>query len=129
MIGQKAMAPTKQMAANASKALERSYRFFRDTGAPGIVGESAKGAWDLARAELESASRGWYCEWEDDPEGVDTLGDIDPEDVSEILTCVLYDQNGELLTSLGGIVDPDRDYARVVEAELALDVLAELGKM
>lgn len=122
------MAVPKRMAANVSKALERSYRFFREH-AGYVVGRSAETAWDLARAELEATSRGWYCEWEHDPDGMDTLGDIPPEEVSEVLYCVLYDEDGEVLSSLGGIVDPDRNYARVVEAELALEALLEQGEM
>lgn len=122
------MAVPKRMAANVSRALERSYRFFREH-AGYIVGQSAKGAWNLARAELEATSRGWYCEWEHDPDGIDTLGDIPPEEVEEILVAVLYDEDGEVLSSLGGVVDPDRSYARVVEAELALEVLLERGEM
>jgi hypothetical protein len=122
------MAAPKRMAANASKALERSYDFFRKH-AGFVVGKSAQGAWKLARAELEAASRGWYCEWEDDPDGFDTLGEIPPEEVEEVLIAVLYDENGEMLASLGGIVNPDRNYARVVEAELAVDALAEFGQI
>jgi len=86
------------------------------------------GALKLAKAEQEASARGWRVQWDQDPEGWDTLGDIDPNDVREILSAVLYDENNAVIGSLSGIVDPDRVYGRVVEAELALDALTELGE-
>ena len=49
---------------------------------------------------------------------------IEPKDRHHKLT---WDNNLSYTTlaSLGGIIDPDRDYKRVIEAELALEVLAE----
>lgn len=96
---------------------------------PGETPEQGKkrGATALAKAEQEATARGWTVEWEQDPEGMDTIGDIDPETVKEILIAVLYDEQGNVLGSLGGIVNPDRNYGRVVEAEMALEALSESG--
>ncbi len=110
----------------AAKADPRAVAFFRKN-AGGVVGREDEGARALAHAEQEATARGWYVEWFDDPEGWDSLGDIDPETVKEVLYAVLKDENGEVLTSLGSIADPDRTYGRVVEAELALEALSNAG--
>jgi hypothetical protein len=104
------------------KADPRAVAFFRKN-AGGVVGREDEYARELAHAEQEATARGWAVEWHDDPEGWDSLGDIDPETVKEMLYAVLKDENGNVLTSLGSIVDPDRAYGRVVEAELALEAL------
>lgn len=88
---------------------------------------AAAEAWARNRGDLEFV-------WEDDPDGADTLGDIDPATVSEILQCTLYWSDPSrsrlkltrrVLASLGGIVDPDRAYRRIIEAELALEAYNE----
>lgn len=76
-----------------------------------------RNARSLARAEMAAKSRGWHVEWKHDPEPWDP-GDTDYEP-KEVLIAVLLDENGQWQGSLGGIADPDRNYARVVEAELA----------
>ena len=81
-----------------------------------------RGAKLLAEAEAEAARRGWRVKWEDDQLPYE-IGDAETEMPSEVLTAVLYDENGNVLASLGGIADPDRNYGRVVEAELALEAL------
>ena len=55
------------------KEVQRGYEFFRRAGSPAHV------AILLARAELVAESLGWLFDWEDDPEGWDVLGDIDPQ--------------------------------------------------
>ena len=84
----------------------------------------------LAEAEAEAERRGWKVAWEDDPSGWDSLGDVDPSEVSEVLSAVLKDDDGRALASLGSIafgkgqsVEADRRYGRVIEAELALEAL------
>lgn len=69
---------------------------------------------NLARAEAEASARGWRCEWEGDPDGE-----------LEALGAVLRDQDGHVLVDRWGIVDPSRDAKRVVEAEMALEILEE----
>ncbi len=78
----------------------------------------------LARAEAEAEDRGWTVTWEDDPE--EWQGD--DERPFEVLVAVLRDANGNVLGSLGNIgmsgnTRTDRDYARVIEAELAEEAL------
>lgn len=102
----------------------RAVAFFRKH-AGSVIGREEENARALAHAEQEATARGWNVEWSHDPEGWDSLGDIDPETVKEVLSAVLRDENGGVLASLGSIVDPDRAYGRVVEAELALEALSE----
>ena len=97
------------MAARVDPKLKKAYDFFKKH-AGGVVGRNAEGALALARAEAV-----------DEDEYM--LGD-EEEMPSEVLYAVLKDQDGEVLESLGGIGDPDRNYGRVVEAELALEALA-----
>lgn len=66
---------------------------------------------ELAKAEHEASQRGWTYEWEHD-ESEYQMGDAETEMPSEVLCCVLRDQH-----------DPDRNYGRVVEAELAYEAL------
>lgn len=83
----------------------------------------------LAAAEAEASDRGWYYEWEEDSDGFDTLGDVPEEDVTEVLTCVLKDENSKVLGVLGGILmghnsAENRRQARLIETELALEALS-----
>jgi len=85
-----------------------------------------------AEAEIEAVNRNWKVIWEDDPEGWDSLGDIDPSEVEEVLSARLVDENGRTLASLGSITFgknsvESRAYGRVVEAELALEALSRKG--
>lgn len=126
-----------------------AFRFFR-AHAGGIVGHNAETALHLARAEEWAAEHGRRYQWGDDPCG--DLGDhaywcaiarrweagrdVDgtpymrrrrgPECEHTIEDCILYDEGQDVLASLGSIIDADRNYRRVVEAELALEALAEI---
>lgn len=93
----------------------------------------------LARAEEHAAAQGWSVAWATDEDATDedALGDHEYwcDDAKsgkcgghEVLACVLYDKadfavpfgaRRASLASLCGIIDPSRDYARVVAAELA----------
>jgi len=93
-----------------------------------------RGAMQAAEAEDEAYNRGWRTFWEDDPEGWDSIGDIPPEDIREVLWARLVDENNRTLASLGSIVfgrgesgEDNRRYGEVVEAELALQALSEAG--
>jgi hypothetical protein len=81
-----------------------------------------RGAKALARAEAEASARGWRVDWEGDPEEYQ-MGDAETEHPKEVLGAVMRDEHGHVLASLWGIGDPDRNYSRVVEAELALEAL------
>jgi hypothetical protein len=65
-------------------------------------------------------------EWKDDE--YPDLSWAEPEDrekIKEVLVATLKDAEGSVLASVGGIIDPDKNYGRVVEAELALQALSE----
>ena len=72
----------------------------------------------LAAAETWANDNDVTYEWREDS-NPDMSG---IEDAREVLGCLLF-QDGVILTSLWGIADPDHYYRRVVEAELALDVM------
>jgi hypothetical protein len=82
-----------------------------------------EGAMKLAQAEYEAEERGWTVEWDYDNEPYD-MGDAETEMPSEVLVAILKDASGNVIGSLSGIGDPDNNYRRVVEAELALEALA-----
>lgn len=96
------------------------------------MGYGAGQALEMARAEAEAREAGLHFEWADDPVGwgdVESdlrMGYIDqaPERV-ECAACLSED--GECLASLCGIEDADDDYRRVIEAELAMEALAQMA--
>jgi hypothetical protein len=94
---------------------------------PRAVGHRIPTAVLLAHAEEVAESLQWDTEWDEDPDGADSLGDVDPATVSEILVATLKDTDGEVLASLGSITDPDRNERRVVAAQLALEALEQKG--
>lgn len=90
----------------------------------------ARGAREAARALNEGERRGWYVEWEHDEFNHGDYGENEdgtPYVPNEVLVAVLYDADGNVLESLGGIADPTRDYAKTVEAELMMEALATAG--
>jgi hypothetical protein len=108
--------------------LRKAYDFFKEH-AGGVVGEAGVGALNLARAEAYAKEHDWVFEWEDDPEEYQ-LGDAEDEVPPEVLNCMLRDEDGNVLASLGGIgmsgnTREDKDYGRVIEAELALEAMPE----
>ena len=100
-----------------------SYAAGKETKAQG----RRRGAIALAKAEAEAANRGWRVRWEHSVEPYE-MGDAEMEMPSEVLDAVLFDEHGHAIASLGQIGDPSRSYGRVVEAELALEALAERGE-
>lgn len=106
-----------------NRAVKSAYDAFRKRGHPARVAL----AW--ARAECEQGIRSWAVEWSHDP-GADLSFMTTRERAKEheVLCAVLYDQaqgRQAVLNSLCGIVDPDRGYAREVEAELVDNALHE----
>lgn len=91
------------------------------------------GARELARAERYAKDAGWHAEWTHDPtwNGETLCSHVGAEKCTprEVLDCVLYDARGVTIASLGAIGDPSRDYARVVEAELASEALAHIESL
>lgn len=107
-----------------SKEVKRSYDFFRKK-----MEEPAVNAIALARAEVIAEALGWEFEWKlEEEDWASFLGpDEDIEDINEVLYVLLRDEDGEILQSLGGIADPTRDFARFMEAQLAMEELYQRG--
>lgn len=105
------------------KSLFEAARFFKQH-AGGIVGQASAGALRLAKAEAEAEKRGITFEWSgDDDADLSWMSEAERKNVSEVL-CAVAKRNGKACASLCGIVDPDRNYGRVVEAELAMEALS-----
>lgn len=90
-----------------------------------------RSAQQAAKAEKIAEELGWRFEWENDPEPYE-MGDAETEAPDEVLTCVLYDENGDVLASLGGIgmsgtQRERKNYGRVIEAELAMEGASNRG--
>lgn len=117
----------------------RAYQFFK-ANAGGIVGESALGAAMLARAEealvaaVDAGAVRVLWEWEEDIDD-SWMSEREPwEQPHEWTRCAIVrdivcdrgHKHVEYLASLGGIVDADASYRRVIEAELAAECEAEL---
>lgn len=125
--------------------LVERFRFFL-ANAGYVVGRRAQGALELARAEARAEDEGLSFVWEADEDGYWSAvhdGDIKSGGNDEMLwcRCVLpcaicarhagtndpdKCPHAQILASLYSIINPDRDYRRVVEAELALEALAHL---
>lgn len=99
--------------------LQEAFRFFH-ANAGGIVGEHAVCALHLAKAEEWAQLNDLRVDWEPDHiEDLSWMSDAERAQPHECYCAVLRDPEGTVLAVLGGIVDPDRKYTRVVEAELA----------
>ncbi len=99
----------------SSRTITSAYKFFR------LQGYSVDASFAYARAEREAEERGYAFLWMDD-EGADWY-DESGYVPDEILGCVCKDEDGEVRASLWCIADPSLEYARVVEAELAMEVV------
>ena len=84
---------------------------------------------NLAQAEQDADLYGFSFEWSEDECGCSGCEcgskqcDCHTGRQHETLCCVCRDNKGAVVASLGGICSPDRNYRRVVEAELALEAL------
>jgi hypothetical protein len=84
----------------------------------------------LAEAERQVRNLGWRFDWQDDW----TVGSHTAEygkDCGEPETCescIVYSEVGTILASLHCIDDADHNYRRVIEAELALEALANYDR-
>jgi hypothetical protein len=104
-------------------SLVRSYRFFFEF-AGCCVGFRAQGALALAKAERYSTDHEWVAFWEwDEDADLSWMSEEERNREHEVLCCLLKDADGNVLASLGGITDPDRNYQRVIVAELALEAV------
>lgn len=95
---------------------------------------------EMAKAESTAVERGWYIEWREDFDGCAGCECGSNEcpcfrskgnrtSYHEPQGCVVYDEpRGNVLASLWGICGADSNYRRVIQAELALEALAEAGE-
>lgn len=74
----------------------------------------------LAMAERYAQDHDWSYTWEPDNDGYHSYLEAG-QTVETCEFCVLTDDSGDVLASLGCIDDADDNYRRVVEAELALE--------
>ena len=83
----------------------------------------------VKRAQDIASKRSWTFHWEHD-ESPDWSG---IEDAKEVLHCVLRDENGHVLDSLGGIgmsgnYARDQRFGREIERDMIENVLAEQSR-
>jgi hypothetical protein len=131
--------------------LRRAFNFFREH-AGYVVGENARGALTLARAERDARDAGISFIWRADPYAdwsfVETWdaadvkrwaqSDHEAEGCRAVLPCASCVESGWSnveecrhtieLASLWGIIDADAAYRRVIEAELAAESLHHLDQ-
>ena len=84
---------------------------------------------ELAEAETVGQRLGYVFEWEfDENPDLSWMSDEERERDHEVLCCRIVDPENEnhSLASLCGITDPNRNYRRVTEAELASEAIATL---
>ena len=100
--------------------LIKAYRFFKEH-AGYVVGRAAECALSLAKAEQQADGRVIF-DWTGDDIGCECEGDKH----NETLCCLARDVETGKTASLCGICDPGAAYSRVVEAELASEIFAEI---
>lgn len=112
-----------------NNTLIKKYREFRAMGVGSAIGYDAIHCLALARAEMLAEYFDITYSWEHDPDGVCMYDIPDIEKYKECLWCGVY-LNDEMVANLGGILDPDLNYRRLIEAELTLEALplTEWGK-
>ncbi len=109
------------------------YRWFRNQGVGGIVGQDAMACLSFARAESLAEEIGLVAEWcwDEDPDN-SWFSDKDIEDYGngslEVLHVSVSDAEGTVLASLGGVAihANDRNYQRMIEAEVFLEAIGEI---
>jgi hypothetical protein len=85
----------------------------------------------LAEAETIGQRLDYVFEWEFDQDpDLSWMSDEEREQEHEVLCCRIVDPERPKysLASLCGITDPDYNYRRVVEAELAAEAIADLDR-
>jgi hypothetical protein len=86
---------------------------------------------ELADAEATGQRLGYTFEWDwDECPDLSWMSDEERKEEHEVLCCRIPDPENTRysLASLCGITDPDSNYRRVIEAELAQEAIAELDR-
>jgi len=126
--------------------------FFENAGWSNPPGKAACSL-EYARAEEEAEARGWTVKWRlDEDSHLDVFGVLECcerankqceyerhshgrykvclyhyyDAHGDAMCATLYDEEGEILASLGMIEGATSEYRRVIEAELVLEALGEL---
>jgi hypothetical protein len=63
-------------------------------------------------------------EWDDCPD-LSWMTEAEQAEDHEVLVCIAKYRDGSIAASVGGIVDPDKTYRRITEAELASEARHE----
>ena len=119
---------------SVSPALRSAFKFFSEH-AGYVVGEHAKSALELARAERAAKKKGVCFRWEPDEDAdlswMDEAQRKKNYDVEWVAayrksSCLRGEPHPRAIpcASVGGVVGADRNYRRVLEAELASECLA-----
>lgn len=109
---------------NTKLDLQKRFKFFfKHSGWATPPGKAAC-ALSSAKAEIAAEERNWTYDWSHD-EDPDRSWEEDAgyQGPGEYFICQLLDGEGDTLEVLGGIVDPDDNYRRVIAAELAGEAL------
>ena len=113
--------------------LHKAIRFFQEHAGYCTPPGKMVCAKHLAIAERAAELSGAVYEWEyeqsflapedltDDAKLIEKWRENPPE----VMNCILRDGNGVVRASLGGIIDADANYRRVIEAELALEAFGQ----
>jgi len=103
----------------AAAAVRKSWRFFLDHAGYAVPPGRAQCALSLAKAENFAKANGFSFEWSDDPHGCSMCGCCPVEKRQPVEVCLCRSENGSVVASLCGICGADKNYRRVIEAELA----------
>lgn len=132
--------PTKagrSKAAKAKKQLTAAQLFFYENAGYSVgKGETQEQgrircAIELAQAEKYARNLEWEFIWDwDECPDLSWMTEEEQAEEHEVLCCRIPDPEKPRysLASLSGITDPDSNYRRVIEAELASEALAEYDK-
>lgn len=119
-------------AAHRQSPKQAAYLFFlKHAGYSMAQGETqragrSRSARELAKAERDAAALGFTFEWTDDWSCNHEKEFSYTPHACE--SCVCYDGDSNVVASLGCIDDATREYRRMVEAELAMEALAEVSR-
>lgn len=107
-----------------SRETRRRFTFFKRH-AGYVVGESAKGALALSRAEDWANAEGVTFDWEPETNVDDSwMSATERKQPHEVYVAIARHPDGRS-AALGNIFDPDSAYQRVVNAELAMELMNE----
>jgi len=99
--------------------------FFQHAGWSTPPGKAAC-ALDVAKAELYAEAQAWSVEWEwDNDADWSWMDERERKQAHEVYSAILYDADHTAIGSLSGIFDPDNNYRRCVEADLACEAMRD----